>query len=205
MLRAIQDNLEAIYRIHAPDVRRFLIDEAQLQEVLGDVDRSAEEWVLVRESPQGVDVGVYVASSVLERLESLQGPAEALDDAFQSFCLATEGVSHFLMLFERARREEPVSMLELEAQAEVDKFVFAALHQPERTTEWHTRLFRQASMAEGLSTEEYSRYAEAGRLAAAFCEELSSTPHTAALLDTLRAFWRGSGAQRMEQMRRLAA
>ena len=96
-------------------------------------------------------------------------------------------------------------MLELEVQAEVDKFVFAALHHPTRTDEWHTRLFREARLAEGLSGEELWRYTEAARLAGAFCAELSAAPHTGALLDLLRAFWRDSGAQRMERMRRLAA
>ena len=96
-------------------------------------------------------------------------------------------------------------MLELEAQAEVDKFAFAALHHPERMHEWHTRLFKDARMAEGLSDDEWARYAEAARLAGAFCAELCETPHTAALLDILRAFWRDSGAQRMERMRRMAA
>jgi hypothetical protein len=205
MLSAIQQNLEAVYRISAPDVRQFLIDEDQLRDVLGDPDREAEEWVVVREGPDGVNVGVYVAAPALERLKGLPGPSEALEDAFQAFCLATEGVSHFLMLFERARRQEPVSMLELETQAEVDKFVFAALHHPDRMEEWHTRLFRNVRLAQGLCEEELSRYTEAGRLAGAFCASLCATPHTGALLELLRAFWRDSGAQRMERLRRLAA
>jgi hypothetical protein len=205
MLRAIQDNLQAIYRIAAPDVRRFVIDEAQLRSVLGDLDRDAQEWVLVREGPEGIDVGVYVAAQALERLRPMSGPFEALDGAFDAFCVATEGVSHFLMLFERARRGEPVSMLELETQAEVDKFVFATLHHPERAQEWHRRIFQHARLAEGLSEAEISRYTEAGRLAGAFCAELCARPHIGAILDLLRSFWRDSGAQRMDRLRRLAA
>jgi hypothetical protein len=205
MLRLIQDNLQAIYRITAPDVRRFLIDETELQAVLPDSDRSAEEWVLVREGPEGVDVGVYVAEEALDRLRRLRGPREAILDAPGPFCLATEGVSHFMLLFERARRGEPVTMLELEAQAEVDKFAFAALHHPERAEAWHERLFVNARLTEGLSPGERQRYTEAARLAGAFCAELCAAPHTGALLELLRAFWRDSGAQRMERMRRLAA
>jgi hypothetical protein len=205
MLRAIQDNLQAVYRVSAPDVRRFLIDHDQLTEAIGALNREADEWVLVRESPEGLDVAVYVAAAALERLRPLSGPSEAIDDAFPAFCLATEGVSHFMMLFERARRQEPVSMLELEAQAEVDKFIFAALHHPERTTEWHTRLFRDSCLAQGLCAAERARYTEAARLASAFCEQLCAAPHTGALLELLRTFWRASGAQRMDQMRRLAA
>jgi hypothetical protein len=114
-------------------------------------------------------------------------------------------VSHFLMLVERSRRTEPVSMLELEAQAEVDKFVCATLHHPDRATEWWRRLFREVSLVEGLGAAETERYEEAGRLAAAFCDSLAEEPHVDALLRTLRTFWRQSGSLRLEQMRRLAA
>ena len=164
MLKLIQDNLQAIYRISAPDVRHFLIDEAQLHEVLGEPDRPAEEWVLVRESADGVDVGVYVAEDALDTLQGISGPSEALLDAPGAFCLATEGVSHFMLLFERSRRGEPVSMLELEVQAEVDKFVVAALHHPGRIEHWHTLLFREARLVAGLSEDEQARYTEAARL-----------------------------------------
>ena len=161
--------------------------------------------MLVREGPDGVDVGVYVAEEALDRLKGITGPSEALLDAPGAFCLAAEGVSHFMLLFERSRRGEPVSMLELEVQAEVDKFIFAALHHPEQAEQWHSRLFRDARLLEGLSDEEQGRYTEAARLAGAFCAELCATPHTGALLELLRSFWRDSGAQRMARMRRLAA
>jgi len=205
MLTTIQAQLEAIYRIAAPDIRQFLIDAEQITEVLGEEIRPSDEWVVVREGPEGVDVGVYIAPHFLERLNAHDHPADAIGSAFRAFCTATEGVSHFMMLFDRACRQEPVSMLELEVQAEVDKFVCARLHYPERQTEWWTRLFRDARLADGLSEEELDRYKEAARLAGAFCSSLSETPHTGALLELLRQFWRDSGAQRMERMRRLAA
>lgn len=205
MLKSIQAQLQAVYRIAAPDIRQFLIDEADVSQVLGEDARDADEWVVVRESPDGVDVGVYIAPQFLEQLSAHTHPAQAIPAAFRAWCIATEGVSHFLMLFERASRGEPVSMLELEAQAEVDKFVSALLHHPTRQDEWWSRLFRQVQLAEGLSTEEMDRYTEAGRLAGAFCTDLAKAPHTAALLALLREFWRDSGAKRLERMRRLAA
>ncbi len=205
MLNSIQAQLQAVYRIAAPDIRQFLIDKDDVTEVLGEEARAADEWVVVREAPDGVDVGVYIAPRFLEQLAAHSHPGEAIPASFQAYCAATEGVSHFLMLFERACRGEPVSMLELEAQAEVDKFVCAVLHHPERQAEWWSRIFRDAQLAEGLSTEEMHRYTEAARLAGAFCSDLTKTPHTAALLAVLREFWRDSGAKRLERMRRLAA
>ncbi len=43
------------------------------------------------------------------------------------FCQAAEGVSHFLYLHHRAQASRPVSLLELEAQAELDKYLSVLL------------------------------------------------------------------------------
>ena len=205
MLRRIQEHLESIYRIRAPDVRRFQIDAIQLAEVTGTNLRRADEWVLVRQDGDHVDLAVFVADVHIKTLETIGSLKKAAVDAFPAFCAATEGVSHFLMLFERARRSEPVSLLELEAQAEVDKFVSARLHHPDHSTAlWH-RLFSDAELSRNLSPEEQIRYREAGRLAAGFCAELDGCPNVDHILRTLRGFWRESGAKRLDTMRRLAA
>ena len=205
MLSAIQSHLEAIYRIQSPDIRRFLVDRDQLRAIAGDALRDSSEWVLARASADGVDLAVYVDAAHLRRLECAGSLAEAARSEFDAFCAATEGVSHFLMLVERARRGEPVTLLELEAQAEVDKFVSARLHHPMRSGELWTRLFRSARLLEGLDGRETARYQEAARLAAGFCSSLDEAPHVDALLEVLRRFWRDSGARRLERMRRLAA
>jgi hypothetical protein len=206
VLKLIQEHLQAIYRIaDAPDVRSFLVSGEEVARVLGPDRRPAEEWVLVREVEDGVDIGVYIDASHLEDLATAATPAQALDESFRAFCAATEGVSHFLLLVDRARRAEPVTMLELEAQAEVDKYVSARLHCPTRAREWRARLFKDASLALGLSTEERERYREAGRMAAGFCETLDELPTVDALLAEVRSFWREPAAKRLAVMRRLAA
>jgi hypothetical protein len=205
MLRHIQAHLEAIYRIAAPDVSRFQIDAGQLSELMGESSREADEWVLVREEDGCLDLAVFVADAHLEALEAAGSLSEAAMTAFPAFCAATEGVSHFLMLIERVRREEPVSLLELEAQAEVDKFICARLHHPAQAELWWKRLFLEARLSEDLGPDEVARYTEAGRLAAGFCSALSGAPHVDAILRMLRSFWRDSGAQRLDMMRRLAA
>ena len=204
MLREIQAHLESIYRIQAPDVEKFRIDREQLVRVMGEALRDAEEWVLLRETDDGIDIAVFVDECHLDALSQISCISRAPLEAFSAFCAATEGVSHFLMLFERYRRQEPVRMLELEAQAEVDKFVCASLHQPNHSEEWWARLFRDAAVVDGLCVEESDRYEEAGRLAAGFCSALDQHPNVAEWLYHLRCFWRASGAQRLETMRKMA-
>ena len=55
-------------------------------------------------------------------------PATRLDETnFADFCLAVEGVSHFIYVALRAADDRGVSQLELELQAEVDKFACCVL------------------------------------------------------------------------------
>lgn len=205
MLSLLQRQLQAVYRTEAPDVSAFLLDDAQLDEVMGPERRPADEWVLVREAEDGLDLAVWIADAHREALAGLRDLGQAVDRAFPAYCAAIEGISHFLLLVERARRGEPVRLLELEAQAEVDKFVCARLHAPQRSREWRARLFRDADLQDGLSAEERDRYVEAGRLAEGLCAHLDRHPHDEARIRDLRAFWRASGHQRLERMRRLAA
>ncbi len=204
-LRLVQQHLEAIYQTEAPDVRAFQIDDAGLQAVGGGPGRGADEWVFVREQDDGLDLAVWVSPGLLSRLAAAPDPAAAVADELRALAAAVEGVSHFLLLIERARRQEPVSLLELEAQAEVDKFVCAHLHAHRRDPSLRHRLFRGARLRDDLDPAERERYAEAGRLADAWCKKLEALPHVGAVLDAQRRFWRAPGADRLDRLRRLAA
>ena len=180
VLRGLQQRIEAIYGLDAgPDVRGFLIDAGTRQQHLDEHDqRAMDETVLLRESEDGVDLGVYLAADVLARLDA-GDPLDALtDEALNDLWLAVEGVSHFSYLVHRLHRDGAVSLLELELQAEVDKFVstwFLAREQGYRGVRddlWR-RLFVDTALADGLSAAEAERYATASRYAGYFCAELA--------------------------------
>jgi hypothetical protein len=202
MIALIQKHLEAIYDIEAPDIRDFLVDRAAVDAVMGEGARPAREWVFVREAEDDVDIGVYVHEDDL-RAVAERTPAEAVREALAAWCGLTEGVSHFLLLVRRASHDQPVSLLELEVQAEVDKFVTARLHVgPDPSL--RRRLFWDATLAEGLGPEEQERYREAGRLADRYCERLERCRDVAEMLGELRGFYRRSGHARLDMLRRAA-
>jgi hypothetical protein len=93
-----------------------------------------------------------------------------------SYCELAEGVSHFLYVVRAAEQERAVSLLELEAQAEVDKFASCVLGRWKEGVEWaralFARLFEQISLRPGLEPAERWRYSEANRLAKAYCGRL---------------------------------
>jgi len=202
MIALIQRHLQAIYDIEAPDIRDYLVDAADVHQLLGAAARPAREWVLVRQADEDVDIGVYLHADDI-RAVNARTPAEAVRDALPAWCTVTEGVSHFLLLVRRAAREETVSLLELETQAEVDKYVTARLHVgPDPAL--RRRLFHDASLAEGLDGDERDRYREAGRLADRYCERLERHRDVSALLAELRGFYRRTGHARMDMLRRAA-
>ena len=201
MIALVQRHLQAIYDVEAPDVRGYLIDAEEVRESCGDL-RSAREWVLVRQDGDDVAIAVYIHPQDLDALTE-HTPADAVRYALPAWAAVTEGVSHFLLLIHRVLRDEPVSLLELEAQAEVDKYVTARLHLGPHPA-LRRRLLREATLAPGLDAEEVERYTLAGRLADRYCGYLDRLPHTDALLAELRRFYRLSGPNRLDRLRHAA-
>ena len=146
--------------------RGFLVDAEQAQALGGDT-RSAEA-LLVHETDGALELGLYLAPDVL---------AEAPSGALGPFCQLAEGVSHFLYLARSVELARPVSLLELEAQAEVDKFALLLLRawaggRGRWAAGLHKSLFDETHLRPGLSALEERRYGEANRLARAFCRRL---------------------------------
>ena len=86
-------------------------------------------------------------------------------------------MSHFLYLLRSAELARSVSLLELEAQAEVDKFALLLLRawssgRGRFAARLHQSLFDETDYRPGLSPLERRRYGEANRLARAFCTRL---------------------------------
>jgi hypothetical protein len=126
LLTRLQDLIGGIYDVHiAHDVYDFLVtDRRQLPHAArGGV---ADEELLVAQPAEGADevaLALYLDPALLERL-ARHDPLERLHGGnLADYWTALEGVSHFLYLAWNAGHDKPVSLLELEMQAEVDKYV----------------------------------------------------------------------------------
>ena len=106
-------------------------------------------------------MSLYVEPGVLERLAQ-SDPLEKLDaDNLEDFWTAFEGVSHFTYYAWNAQLEKPVTLLEMELQAEVDKYVATTLlllrqgqRQPRAATVPAVRA-RAVGEARQLATDSY--------------------------------------------------
>jgi hypothetical protein len=210
VIEALQAMLERLYDVACDhDVRDYLVtDRRVLHGSLPCNDaRAPEEELLLAELPDGAGVALYLDAALLGRLAAAD-PRDALTEAnLEDFCTALEGVSHFVYSTWRLHRDSPVSLLELETQAEVDKYavtVFLTSQQQGRgfPRDVHARLFDRVRFDSRLDTAQYHRYRTAHRSAAHYCRRLESwfvsrgQVRIEPLLRELRRFYRlGSAAK----------
>jgi hypothetical protein len=180
LLRRMQTLLAQLY--DAPvreDVQDFVLSDrrALRAAVGGQAGEGADEQVFVVEDEQGVRLGVFIESGVLDRL-ARRDPLHALDESnLPDFCTALEGVSHFHYLVWSVARGRKVSLLELELQAEVDKYATALALMTRQQAgcfpgSLHARMFHAVSFLPELDDISRRRYQEANRHAARFCRSL---------------------------------
>ena len=215
MLQGLQKLLGGIYDVPLThDVAEFLLtDRSRLPPALGA--NGADEQVLVAQDGDTLWVSLYLEPAVLERLASAD-PFEALHSGnIADYWTALEGVSHFVYLIWNASHKRPVTLLELELQGEIDKYVSSLWllreQNPRRfPVELHHLLFERAQVDPGLAGDRIGLYRRANSYAARFCRRLArtlqpagSTARAAAIAE-LRRFYRLSRERKFEHIERAA-
>jgi hypothetical protein len=202
MLEHLQRQLHRINRSDAGyDIRNFLVTDARVARAItgGDPLTRSGETLLLREDGDRVELSLYLDHAILQRLEDGNPAALMRAGLLDDLCKVIEGLSHFNYVAWRASRDRPVTLLELELQAEVDKFVSTMqMALQERDSELmdglHGRLFDKARFHEHLSPRQLERYRTASEYAARFCRALK--PRLEGLGDDvqreLRRFYRMS-------------
>jgi hypothetical protein len=215
LLSRLQDLIGGIYDVSiAHDVYDFLVtDRGHLPHAARS--GTADEELLVAQPLEGSDelvMSLYLDPALLERL-AREDPLTRLHAGnVADYWTALEGVSHFLYLAWNAGHDRPVSLLELEMQAEVDKYVasYWLLRRqfPGRfPAELRRVLFERTRVDPSLTGARAALYREASRYAEKFCRRLEQTlsraqgrrPHGAGeseVLAELRRFYRLSNARK---------
>src|SRR5262249_22213135 len=164
MLRELQQALAQLYRLEpSPDVRAFVVDEASRRRM--GLARAPREQLLLVERDGELEMGLFVDPRTLKNLERHDPRHGVGVHNLSDLCVALEGVSHFVFVAPRAREDMPVSSLELELQAEVDKYVTCVLLEAP-SAELRAQLFERVRYHGDLSAEERERYAMANDCAA---------------------------------------
>jgi hypothetical protein len=213
ILKRIQDLIGGIYDVPiAHDVYDFLVTERPRLPQAAPQAASEEELIIVEER-DAVGVSLYLDPELLERLRRAD-PLEHLHAGnVADYWTALEGVSHFVYFAWNAGYDKPVSILELEMQAEIDKYVasFALLRRqsPQRfPAELMRLLFERTHVDPSLARGRQRMYRAASRYAEKFCRQLerglrdSRAELGRDVLAQLRRFYRLSDARKMAHIER---
>jgi len=200
MLAELQQQLSDIYQVGRPyDVRDYVITDPTLAKCIGQdaMLANTDETLLVSQDDDGLAVSLFLDGAMLERVESTNPlarlQAESLDDLWK----VLEGISHFNCVVWKAAQDRTVTLLELELQGEIDKFVSTMLLAIEQADTgllncMHGWLFDNVRFHDGLDHEQLHRYQSANDYAARYCHRLRQQliDNNPLALSELRYFYR---------------
>ena len=199
MLNSIFRHIDRVYGLELEvDIEDFLISSDTCARLGQDAARAA---VLVREgqSHEELELGVYLGEEALDQLTEIDLTTSLCPASFELLVTAIEEVSHFAYLHYSALRERRVTQLELELQAEVDKFIITwmillASRNDGEPRNLLDRLFGDFEIRRELEPMTRERYQAATSLAARYCTHVVqaalSRDRLSALLPELRSFYR---------------
>ena len=214
-LASLQGVLAEIYDLAAtPDVVQFLMtDRASVARIQGA--RNSEEQLIVAQEDDVLSLALYIDAQVLERL-GRRDPFALLDAGnLGDYLTVAEGVSHFVYVAWNAGFDKPVTLLELELQAEVDKYVLCAWLLREQGAgrfpgELHRVLFERARIDPTAAAGRARLYHTASSYGGRFCRRVAASlargtrGATRELLTELRRFYRWGNARKLRHIERFA-
>lgn len=208
VLTRLQTTLENLQDIQTTlDVGAYIVDEETRREIPGAID-GVPEQLFIREVGEEMEIALYVDPYIVEGLERDDPFKQLHSGNLEPFCIALEGVSHFILVAWCGSIGRSVSALELEVQAEVDKFIAAWLllraqgHPSLGMAQQLTRqLFSAYQVRDEMPHDVAERYHVASRAALAYCTGLARRyAHDRSLkrlLKDVRGFYRRSLADKL--------
>ena len=182
MLTTLQRQLEQIYEVEIPHkVEDFLITDPEFLKTVqgadGSEETNVEERLLVVQNDDSVDIALYLDDAIIDRLSADDPNSNLHDGNLADYCTAMEGVSHFVYLVWNAGHRRSVSLMELEMQAEIDKYVSTAFlfsqqdsgRVPSNLYRW---LFEKPVFDSRLDRASIERYRDANYYASRYCARL---------------------------------
>jgi len=180
MLSQLQQQLTDIYQVdRGHDVRDYLITDRELAKYFGQdaLLANTDESLLVAQDDDGLEISLFLDGEMLTRLEAADPMTCLHSGLLNDWWKVIEGISHFNCVAWKASQDRTVTLLELELQGEIDKFVstmFLAMEQSnkELMAGLHGRLFEGVSFHQDLDNEQLERYRSANGYASRYCHAL---------------------------------
>jgi hypothetical protein len=198
----LQNLLARVYSIDIDaSVSDYLVtDERFLEAFSGSSDSNADEMLFLLEEDGALDISLYLNKLMLQRLSASNPYADLDQNNLDDFCTVLEGVSHFVYIAWNALNDKSVTRLELELQAEIDKYVATRLlieSQAESgmaSCDLVEHLFDDVHYHDWLAGDELERYKQANGVGSRYCYSLAQRfpggRLTGEMVQELRSFYR---------------
>ena len=175
----------------------------------------AEETLFISQCDDTLEFTLYLDKDVLSLASQhtqtgSNGAVHAFDKhTIDSLCTVVEGVSHAVCLLWHAHHDRQLRALDLELQAEVDKYMLLLESCVDNQSRdgLHRQLFRDVRYTAPVDSTLYKRYKVAGDHAAIYChwlvQEFPGPGDQLSLHQELARFYRLSGTAKFDRIRRL--
>lgn len=210
-LEYFQEQLQSIYEIDINhSVHDFLTTDKQIADHYSY--QNNDERLLIAEHEDGLDLSLYISEDVLNQLEDAHPVNLIKQGKHAEFCLLLEGVSHFLYVVWNAGYQRQITLLEMELQAEIDKFILMqslidTQQESDSINNLRAWLFENKSYDKQLDSNELERYEQANYYAGKYCMGLQQKYKLSGLnkrlLNDLRRFYRLSQQEKIRHINKL--
>jgi len=183
-LTKIQQQIEDLYAVSSTHrVTDFLITDPSIAQALDGSKSAAQrppEQLLVMQADDEINLSLFIDAKVLERLQRDDPYLRLHDGNMSDLCLVLEGVSHFVYVVWSATYDRSLTPMELELQAEIDKYVsmarmFIDQHPGPLPKNLHKWLFEKIRFRDDLESESLARYRDANEYARRYCRHLEKS------------------------------
>lgn len=216
LLEVVRGLLERTYRLEPSlgDLGRYIVGDLGYRLIYAGRPqhrsvghRACGARTLLRETPAGLHVRVYFPDAMIRRLERHPPQHGVHEQNVDEFATFVEEIDHLLLIAERTRRGRPVSLLELELQANVSKQLVLerflaggrARLDPARRRWLRRRLFGEPGGGDEPALR--ARYRDAARYAVRWLDRVARLP-PAQRLAALRHFHAASCRLKLELIER---
>jgi hypothetical protein len=193
MIHILQKKIEKIYRLHScPEALQYMISPKQFRKLSKFSDNPQVIYV---DEGQDATMGIYLGPSLFRQIKK-----KSKIFSFQDFCVMAEEISHFIYLIWSKSNEKKINLLDLEVQAEIDKFILASEFFGSKE-EIFEKMFEKFNMRKNLQPEEEERYFTANRLGKKFAiEMLRKKLSISRRMNWLRLFYRQTITNRISMI-----
>ncbi|MFK8079455.1 MAG: hypothetical protein AB8B97_04155 [Granulosicoccus sp.] len=211
LLADLQNRIESRYDLDIPYcIEQFVSCDKSVADRLASEQANEglprpsidEEVVFIHQHDDALEFTVYVDEALLAAVDNSQADLDGL-------CTVVEGVSHAVCLLWHAHNDRQIRPIDLELQAEIDKFMILIEEQSDarERRHLHSQLFANCKLIPSQGTVLHERYRTASKLASRYCHWLnhrfSADGDKASLHQELARFYRLSGHAKFDRIQRL--